>query len=213
MKQSVTNKEGKTGMKKLAVVGTAIVMSGALMAGLTGCGSDSATGTLKADEITSEANVPGLAHATGWSDVEASFADLEGEAQSAADAVSSSDVRQTVTDLIDEIEKNVPALETGVNDGMDDSANEAARTIYKNALTLDAIGSVDQNDSVGVHICDLAYDAQTLVKDAFNYEGAAETNSVGTNPNVDVAQSEITENYDVIKSYTDEEWETFASQF
>lgn len=186
-------------MKKVAALVGAAMMGLVLLAG---CG---ATQELPEKENTATADMPEPAIDTNWEENESIYTALEADAQADADATTADKVRAKVDDYVAIIEDNVPAMESAVEKGkINDKALSAASAIWSAAHTLEVIGAKDaEGEGVGEYISDLAHDAKNIVRCLY----------YGQKANLDVAQSEVTENYLCIKSFTDEEWATFEGLF
>ncbi len=186
-------------MKKyLLFLCTAALISGGILAGCSN--TESAV-----SEITSSApEVESLAAASakdGWTNAASTYEALDGEAETQAKAINSSNVKETVLEDIDIIVDNIPAIVSASKSGEITSETEAAaKEIYVSAKTLKTLGDYSAQD-VSLYIADIADDALTMLQNLYD----------GLESNVDARQSECDVNRDRILCFTDEEWAEFAA--
>lgn len=180
---------------KAGVIGVSVLLSIGLMGG---CAAQTSYERPKNTASTS-ANQPTLQTIDTWANTESSFASADQAGQDAAESITSSNVRDKFNELYQTIESNIPALENAAKNGMDSEGEQAAKTVYEAAATLQKLGENNKNN-VGEYLYDLGFDAKTAVANAYN----------GLVANFDVAQAEVTENYDKANQSSDESWEAFA---
>lgn len=166
---------------------------------LAGCGGSAAE-----EETTAvpSADVPELAVANGWADVQADYAALDSQAQQKVDGITSANVRDEALACVDTIIANAPGIMEAAQNGgeITPDVESACKEVYTAAFVLDALGDESAQD-VSLYLKDISVDARYLIEDLYN---GFPTDAVSK-------KSECFANRDRIMSFGDDEWETYAA--